>query len=146
MSRVHRFPVDPLAEGRGVLLVARASGARSRLGEELRGHGLTIATASTGTEALDLLEAGRWRLVLIDHALDDGGGLDFVRHVQLANTLVQESGPPLALVNREGLAPSRLSALGVTAVFSDWPSAGDTLRLIHGQGAPASGSKPDATH
>lgn len=73
--------LDPVAPG-PLLVVDDEEPARRLLARVLTDNGYTCKTAGTMAEALDLLEAGAFDLVITDFDMPGGSGLDLLRHVQ----------------------------------------------------------------
>jgi DNA-binding NtrC family response regulator len=68
--------------GASILIVEDEPGIQLAIRGLMRREGHVTEVATTGAEALELLEDGRFDLVLTDLSLPDGvSGLDLVRHV-----------------------------------------------------------------
>jgi two-component system, OmpR family, copper resistance phosphate regulon response regulator CusR len=65
-----------------ILIVEDEEKTQASLAEGLRLESWQVATASTGKEAIALLDAGAFDLVVLDWMLPDRNGLDVLRHLR----------------------------------------------------------------
>ena len=74
--------------------------------------GLTFVEATNGAEALKLLAAGTFDLILLDLNMPVMGGFDFLEHLQQV-----EHRPPVIVITTEGAEADRdrATSLGVVA-------------------------------
>ncbi len=80
---VYDDEAPPLAaEGRSVLLVDDDSICRQIAQELLRGHGISVTSATNGSEALDLAGKQQFDLVLMDLRMPDMDGIETTRRMK----------------------------------------------------------------
>jgi len=77
---VHETPLPP--GGNNVLLVDDDWICREVASEILRGTGVEVTTATSGTQALDMLAKSRFDLVLMDLHMPDMGGVETTRRIR----------------------------------------------------------------
>jgi DNA-binding response OmpR family regulator len=84
-----------MSDSRNVLLVEDEQGVREVLEELLQGAGYAVSTATNGAEALALLDANRFDIVLLDAVIPGGSGMEVAdRAVLLRTPVIITSGHP----------------------------------------------------
>jgi two-component system response regulator PilR (NtrC family) len=110
-----------------ILLVEDEPGIQLAIRGLLRREGHVTSVASTGTEAIELLAAQAFDLVLTDLSLPDGvSGLDLVKHVGESRP-----GTPVVLITAYG--SERVAQEAVSAGVFDYvpkPFNNDELRAV----------------
>src|SRR5688572_24414572 len=89
-----------------VLVVEDEKKTRASIEEGLRLEGWTIQGATTGSEAITLLEADAFDLVVLDWMLPDRNGLDVLRHARQRGNQV-----PVLMLTARNTVPDRVTGL-----------------------------------
>jgi two-component system chemotaxis response regulator CheY len=89
-----------------VLVVDDDADVRWTVAEILRSAGLTVAEAEDGEIALDLLRAGRYRIILLDMRMPRRDGVSLIRALGEVPPVIVHSAYSLGAADRERLGDS----------------------------------------
>ena len=89
-----------------ILVVEDEKKTRASIEEGLQLEGWTIRAAATGSEAIGLLEADAFDLVVLDWMLPDRNGIDVLRHVRQRGNQV-----PVLMLTARNAVPDRVTGL-----------------------------------
>lgn len=113
-----------------VLIIDDEPGVRWSLRHLLESNGFTVASASSGVEALKSLKASTFRIVLVDAKLPDIDGINLARRIRV-ETPCQS---PLILVSGyfydDDAVVSEVLSSGLFAAFATKPIVHDDLLLL----------------
>jgi len=113
-----------------ILIIDDEPGVRWSLRHLLESNGFTVASASSGVEALKSLKASTFRIVLVDAKLPDIDGINLARRIRV-ETPCQS---PLILVSGyfydDDAVVSEVLSSGLFAAFATKPIVHDDLLLL----------------